>query len=72
MPCASAAHSVDCDRTFDNSSTRAVFGNLVVDYGQVQGKINMKYDAWHKELLSQFAVRLGHAMHELHANLLKV
>ena len=34
--------------------TREQFGPLVVDYSQVQTKINMKYDTWHKEILSRF------------------
>ena len=40
--------------TIDKMETREQFGPIVVDYSQVQTKINMKYDTWHKEILSKF------------------
>ena len=33
----------------ENSQTEKAFGPLVVDYTQIQGKVNLKYDAWQKE-----------------------
>lgn len=44
---------------------------LVVDYGQVQARVNAKYDAWQRDVLSRFGVKLGVAMKEMHASILK-
>ena len=45
----------DGRKTFDNSETERSFGgSVVVDYRMVQVKINNKYDAWHREILSHF------------------
>ena len=52
--------------TFDTSDTSRAFGPVTIDYRQVQAKVNNKYDAWHKELLSQFGNRLGSAIGEFH------
>ncbi|PIK60017.1 putative cytoplasmic dynein 1 heavy chain 1 [Apostichopus japonicus] len=57
--------------TFDNAETRKEFGPIVIDYGKVQSKVNMKYDSWHKEILSKFGNRLGSEMAEFHAALSK-
>ncbi|PFH46895.1 hypothetical protein AMATHDRAFT_7278 [Amanita thiersii Skay4041] len=53
--------------TFDTSDTRKSFGVCVVDYEQVQARVNAKYDAWEREILSRFSVRLGSVMKEVHA-----
>jgi dynein heavy chain 1 len=58
-------------RTFDNSGTCAAFGSVTVDYGQVQNKVNVKYDAWHKDIVAQFGARLGAQMADLHGALRK-
>ncbi|XP_030854690.1 cytoplasmic dynein 1 heavy chain 1 [Strongylocentrotus purpuratus] len=52
--------------TFDNAETRKEFGPIVVEYGKVQSKVNMKYDSWHKEILSKFGNMLGSQMTEFH------
>ena len=39
---------------FDNSETEKHFGAIIIDYKGVQAKINNKYDAWHREILSRF------------------
>ena len=44
---------------------------LVVCF-QVQAKVNMKYDTWHKEILSKFASRLGDNMSEFYGSVSKV
>lgn len=41
-------------RTFDTSETTKVIGPVRIDYGQVQARVNMKYDALHREMLSRF------------------
>jgi dynein heavy chain 1 len=57
--------------TFDTSDTSKSFGVCVIDYEQVQARVNAKYDAWQKDILSRFGVKLGNAMKEMHAQILK-
>jgi len=44
-----------------------VFGML-----QVQSKVGLKYDAWHKEVVSKFGNMLGAEMVEFHGQVSKV
>ena len=53
--------------TFDTSESVRTFGNVIVDYEQVQAKINAKYDQWQHEILLKFAGRLGTRMREVNA-----
>ncbi len=57
--------------TFDTTETQKEFGVCVVDYEQVQARVNAKYDAWQRDILSRFGVKLGNAMKEMHASILK-
>ncbi|KAI6118603.1 dynein heavy chain, N-terminal region 1-domain-containing protein [Pisolithus croceorrhizus] len=57
--------------TFDTSETQRSFGVCIVDYEQVQARVNAKYDAWQRDTLSRFGVKLGNAMKEMHAAILK-
>ncbi|PPR06552.1 hypothetical protein CVT26_000730 [Gymnopilus dilepis] len=57
--------------TFDTSETQKSFGVVVIDYEQVQARVNAKYDAWQRDILSRFGVKLGNAMKEMHAAILK-
>ncbi|KAJ8515286.1 hypothetical protein ONZ45_g7260 [Pleurotus djamor] len=57
--------------TFDTSETQKSFGVCVIDYEQVQARVNAKYDAWQRDILSRFGVKLGTAMKEMHASILK-
>ncbi|CAM9594499.1 unnamed protein product [Lampetra planeri] len=57
--------------TFDNAETHKEFGPVVVDYGKVQAKVNLKYDSWHKEVLSKFGHHLGLFMQDFHTNISK-
>jgi len=43
----------------------------VVDYEQVQARVNAKYDAWQREILSRFGVKLSNAMKDVHALITK-
>ncbi|KAL0081796.1 dynein heavy chain [Phycomyces blakesleeanus] len=54
--------------TFDNSETEQSFGPLVVDYEQVQSKVNQKYDQWQKDILNKFGSMLGTSMRDFHAS----
>jgi len=47
--------------------TEYVFGLL-----QVQSKVGLKYDAWHKEVVSKFGNMLGTEMVEFHGQVSKV
>ncbi|KAJ3090057.1 hypothetical protein HK102_004799, partial [Quaeritorhiza haematococci] len=57
--------------TFDNSETEKSFGNLVVDYEQVQSKVNQKYDQWQREVLNKFGTLLGTCMRDFHSTISK-
>ncbi|XP_001636057.2 cytoplasmic dynein 1 heavy chain 1 isoform X2 [Nematostella vectensis] len=57
--------------TFDTSESKKVFGPIVIDYAQVQSKVNMKYDTWHKDILSKFASRLGDNMSDFYGSISK-
>ncbi|KAJ2451292.1 dynein heavy chain [Coemansia sp. RSA 2336] len=49
--------------TFDTSDTAKRIGAYcLVDYEQVQSKVNAKYDSWQREILSRFGSRLGSAI----------
>ncbi|KAI9494709.1 dynein heavy chain [Zychaea mexicana] len=57
--------------TFDNSETDQSFGPLVVDYEQVQSKVNQKYDQWQREILNKFGSMLGTSMRDFHVSVSK-
>ncbi|GAA5943977.1 hypothetical protein JCM3775_004729 [Rhodotorula graminis] len=57
--------------TFDNSETQRSFAVAVIDYEQVQSKVNAKYDTWQRDLLARFGTKLGAAMKETHAQIRK-
>lgn len=57
--------------TFDTSETQRSFGVCVIDYEQVQARVNAKYDTWQRDILSRFGVKLGNAMKDMHAQILK-
>ncbi|KAF9336730.1 hypothetical protein BG006_007626 [Podila minutissima] len=53
--------------TFDNSETEQSFGPVVIDYEQVQSKVNAKYDSWQREVLNRFGNMMGTSMKEFHS-----
>lgn len=57
--------------TFDTSEVSRSFGNLTVDYEQVQTKVNAKYDQWQHEILIKFAGRLGNRIREVYTDVEK-
>ncbi|KAJ3385444.1 hypothetical protein HDU84_002244 [Entophlyctis sp. JEL0112] len=57
--------------TFDNSATEKSFGSLVIDYDQVQAKVNQKYDQWQKEIIGKFALNLSSSMKNFYSKLAK-
>ncbi|KAG9092948.1 hypothetical protein FRC06_011732 [Ceratobasidium sp. 370] len=58
-------------QTFDNSETQRSFGVCVIDYEQVQARVNAKYDAWQRDILQRFGVKLANEMKEMHAAITK-
>ncbi|KAF4126868.1 dynein heavy chain 1, cytosolic [Geosmithia morbida] len=57
--------------TFDTQDDSRSFGHITIDYGQVQAKVNDKYDQWQREILMRFATRLGNRMRDVHADIEK-
>lgn len=57
--------------TFDNSETQKSFGVAIINYEQVQSKVNAKYDTWQRDILGRFGGKLGTTMKETHAAILK-
>lgn len=53
--------------TFDTSDSIKRFGSLIINYEQVQARVNAKYDSWQKDVLVKFAQHLGNHMHETYA-----
>lgn len=48
------------------------FTDCICPSPQVQSKVNLKYDSWHKEVLSKFGQMLGQNMQDFHAQISKV
>lgn len=55
--------------TFDTSEVSRSFGNIKIDYEQVQTKVNAKYDQWQHEILLKFGSKLGGRMREVHSEI---
>jgi dynein heavy chain 1 len=53
--------------TIESSSEEVQFGPIVVNYRQVQNKINLKYDTWQKDSQVRFAVILLEEIRALHS-----
>ena len=45
--------------TFDTSERIRSFGNIVVNYDQVQVKVNAQYDQWQHDIVAKFAILLA-------------
>ncbi|KAF2861004.1 hypothetical protein K470DRAFT_257348 [Piedraia hortae CBS 480.64] len=57
--------------TFDTSGSTRSFGHLLINYEQVQSKVNAKYDQWQHELLAHFAVLFATRLVDVYAELQK-
>ncbi|KAL5341578.1 dynein heavy chain, cytoplasmic [Aspergillus crustosus] len=55
--------------TFDTSEVSKSFGNVKIDYDQVQTKVNAKYDQWQHEILLKFGSKVGNRMREVHSEI---
>ena len=58
-------------KTVDTTETMKQFGPVEIHYGKVQQKVNLKYDSWHREILSRFGSLLGENMHDFHSTVAK-
>ena len=48
--------------TFDTSESSRSFGNITINYEQVQVKVNGQYDQWQHDIVARFAALLGSRM----------
>ncbi|KAK7206778.1 dynein heavy chain, N-terminal region 1-domain-containing protein [Myxozyma melibiosi] len=55
--------------TFDTAVSSYDFGNIIVDYEQVQSRINAKYDGWQHDILMRFAEILQSDIERTHKDL---
>lgn len=60
----------DLDIAHAISTKEFVFTNSFLF--QVQSKVSLKYDSWHKEVLSKFGSLLGNEMVDFHSAISKV
>ena len=58
-------------KTVDTTETMKQFGPVEIHYGKVQQKVNLKYDSWHREILSRFGSMLGDNMLDFHSTVAK-
>ncbi|BHF62050.1 Cytoplasmic dynein 1 heavy chain 1 [Sparganum proliferum] len=56
---------------FDVAETQKAFGPICIIFGKVQSKVTLKYDSWHKEILSKFGNNLGNEMQEFYSEVSK-
>ncbi|KXS20765.1 hypothetical protein M427DRAFT_130976 [Gonapodya prolifera JEL478] len=56
---------------FDNSETEQSFGAIVIDYAQVQSKVNARYDQWQRDVLNRFGGKLSQSMRDFYAAISK-
>lgn len=55
--------------TFDTSGMRRSFGHLVINYEQVQAKVNSKYDQWQHDLLAHFSAMFATRLVDVYTDL---
>ncbi|KAJ1517337.1 hypothetical protein HMI55_000021, partial [Coelomomyces lativittatus] len=55
--------------TFDVTETIKSFGPLIIDFEQVQSKVNAKYDQWQREIMVKYSSKLGNTMRERYLSL---
>ncbi|TPX36351.1 hypothetical protein SmJEL517_g01576 [Synchytrium microbalum] len=57
--------------TFDTSDTTKKFGCIIIDYEQVQTKVNAKYDQWQRDVLNKFGTKLGASIRDFYSDVSK-
>ncbi|KAI0984717.1 hypothetical protein GJ496_002628 [Pomphorhynchus laevis] len=58
-------------KTFDTHGSKISFGPIIVDYTRVQSKVNLKYDAWHKDVLNKFGNILASDVQDFYGQISK-
>ncbi|CAH8838540.1 unnamed protein product [Trichobilharzia szidati] len=56
---------------FDVAESQKEFGPIIIMFGKVQSKVSLKYDNWHKDILSKFGSHLGSEMQDLFSQVSK-
>ena len=56
--------------TIESVASEICFGPIVINFQQVQSKVNMKYDTWQRELLSMFGTIIMERCKEVYAEYL--
>jgi dynein heavy chain 1 len=59
-------------KTFDTSDTTMEFGPVVINFSQVQTKVNFKYDQLHQDILNKFGMRMHTGMDDFFTTINKV
>jgi dynein heavy chain 1, cytosolic len=62
----------DARKIFDTSANDYSIGCIMVSYGKVESKVNLKYDSLHKDTLNKFGSILNNTMREYHSKLLTI
>jgi dynein heavy chain 1 len=50
----------------DASTTQSIFGPIIAKHDKVQNQVNLKYDAWQRDLQAEFAKVLSRHIHDAH------
>ena len=58
--------------TIESADEERAFGPIVINYRQVQNKVNMKYDTWQRECQQRFGAILLEEMKGTHSELLNI
>lgn len=53
--------------TIETQKDEMSFGPIVINFKQVQNKVNIKYDTWQKELQHCFGLIVSEGLHNLHS-----
>ncbi|KAH6598857.1 hypothetical protein BASA50_003364 [Batrachochytrium salamandrivorans] len=55
--------------TFDTATTSMTFSAIIIDYDNIQTKVNAQYDQWQRELLNRFGRKMGTGMRDFHVEI---
>nr|KAJ3421295.1 hypothetical protein HK105_003977 [Polyrhizophydium stewartii] len=55
--------------TFDTATTSKAFAAILIDYDNIQTKVNAQYDQWQRDLLNRFGGKVSASMRAFHADI---
>ena len=58
-------------KTFDTTETAKEFGPVVINFAQVQTKVNLKYDSLHSDVLKRFGTKMHAGMEDFYTTINK-